>query len=121
MTALYGLCEEWEAAAARLRGRGLHSAADVSEGHARQLREFLTKWENEPLTLDVAAAEGGYSTSRLGQLVNTGKIPNAGSMGRPRILRKHVPRRPGFGIDAPLLSVADGGVVDLALSAQVEG
>ena len=62
-----------------------------------------TIWENAPLNLQQGAAESGYSPDHLGRLVKAGEIPNAGRENAPRILRKHLPRKPGVGLTPPPL------------------
>ena len=67
-----------------------------------QLRGRM-EWENTPLNLQEGARESGYSPDHLGRLVKAGEIPNAGRENAPRILRKHLPRKPGVGLTPPPL------------------
>ena len=85
--------DQWEADARLLREYGQESAAKVAELHACQLREALQAAGNESLTLAEAAAESGYSTRRLRELVSEGSLPNAGRKGAPRIRRGDLPRK----------------------------
>jgi len=62
---------------------------------AGELEEALQTRADEPLTLDEAAAESGYSKRRLRELVAEGTIANAGRRGAPRIRRADLPMRPG--------------------------
>lgn len=62
---------------------------------AGELEEALQTRADEPLTLDEAAAESGYSKRRLRELVAEGTIPNAGRKHAPRIRRGDLPMRPG--------------------------
>jgi hypothetical protein len=50
--------------------------------------------DDELVTLAQAAYMGGYSVDHLQRLVASGKIPNAGRRGSPRIRRRDVPVRP---------------------------
>ena len=61
---------------------------------ADQLERALQGAGAEPLTLEEAAAESGYSTDHLGRLLREKKIPNAGRAHAPRILRRDLPRKP---------------------------
>ena len=54
--------------------------------------------DNAPLNLQQASKESGYTPDHLGRLVKAGEIPNAGRANAPRILRKNLPRKPGFGL-----------------------
>ncbi len=62
---------------------------------AAELETWWRERELEELTLEQAAELGGYSYSALEKGVRTGRIPNAGESGRPRIRRGDVPRKPG--------------------------
>lgn len=62
---------------------------------AQQLESGLRAAENDVLTLRDAARESGFSADYLGDLVQDGKIPNAGKKGAPRIRRGDLPRKPG--------------------------
>lgn len=71
-----------------------------AEEHASMLRSVLDKvrdvaeaYDNEMLTLEDAAEESGYSYSSIHSKVRSGKIPNAGVKGSPRIRRKHLPQK----------------------------
>ncbi len=52
---------------------------------AEELEEHARAWENEPLTLDKAAGESGYSYSSLQQKVASGALPNLGEKGKPLV------------------------------------
>jgi len=91
---LHELPHEWQAEAARLRGRyGLEEMAKLCEALAGELSEALRDRAEEELTLDQAVAESGYSKRRLRQLVAEGSVPNAGRKGAPRIRRADLPRK----------------------------
>ena len=68
-------------------------AAQVAEQRLRD--SFL-----EPLTLDAAVSESGYTRGHLLRMLREKKVPNAGTKENPRILRKHIPRKPGLEVDA---------------------
>lgn len=68
------------------------------ESVARDWREGIREWRNKALILEEAAVESGSTKDHLGRLVLDGAIPNAGTKGSPRILRRHLPRKPGHGI-----------------------
>lgn len=58
---------------------------------AEDLERFLESHGNASLTLSQAASESGYSPGHLGRLVRSGKIPNDGQPGSPRIARRNLP------------------------------
>ena len=60
----------------------------------KSLRESLL----EPLTLEIAGLESGYSRSHLRRLVRQGVVPSCGTESEPRILRRDLPRKPGHGV-----------------------
>lgn len=82
--------------------------AALCETHAREVRECIDEWLNEPLTLQQAAVESGYSADRLGRLVRDGTLPNAGERGSPRIRRRNLPRKPSHQPVASNRSPANG-------------
>jgi hypothetical protein len=93
LTKLMGLTTEWRAHAAALRRYGAESEACALEVCAAELEERLREWQTEPLTLETAADESGYSYSSLQQKVAAGEIRNAGDKGRPRLRRCDLPRK----------------------------
>ena len=90
---LEGLTTEWKAHAAALRRYGAESEARALEACAAELEERLRDWQTEPLTLEAAAVESGYSYSSLQQKVAGGEIRNVGGKGRPRLRRCDLPRK----------------------------
>ncbi|MHB1863402.1 MAG: hypothetical protein ACYCVL_10570 [Gemmatimonadaceae bacterium] len=60
-----------------------------------ELEDVLRGADEEPLTLEQAANESGYSADHLRKCVADGTVPNAGAKGRPRIRRADLPRKPG--------------------------
>ena len=51
------------------------------------------------LDLSDAAQESGYTRGHLGRMLRDGTLPNAGTASEPLVLRVHLPRKPGFGVD----------------------
>ena len=83
----------WRAQAQELRRLGVKEAASTMEACADDLDETWRFWQTEPLTLEEAAAETGYSYSSLQQKVAAGEIPNLGETRRPRVRRADLPRK----------------------------
>jgi len=73
-------------------------AAQAFEVAAQELEQSLRDSELEALTLEAAEVESGYSLAHLRRLIREGSVPNAGTKEDPRILRKHLPRKPGHGV-----------------------
>lgn len=92
----------WRRQARQFREYGMEPVAATHERLADQLERALARHGDEPLTLAEAHREGGHRIDRLGHLVATGVIPNAGRKHAPRILRRHVPRKPGTLAPAPV-------------------
>lgn len=89
---------------------GAEQAAHVWEKAASELEVVLRDSGLEPLSLDEAEAESGYSRAHLRRLLRQGVIQNAGTESHPLILRSQLPRKPGCGTFGPRLSVAGSGV-----------
>jgi len=89
------LAEKWKTEAGFLRRHGDEQGAILSELHACELEEKWDEWQDEPLQLEQAAEESGYSPGHLGRLVRDRTIPNAGHANCPRIKRRDRPRKPG--------------------------
>lgn len=87
------------AATVRMLG-GSEDTAHVWDLAARMVEERMADSLLEPLTLEAAALESGYTRSHLNRMLRDGKFPNSGTDGEPLILRMHLPRKPGFGVDA---------------------
>lgn len=60
----------------------------------RDLRELELAGE-DVLTVRESAALGGYSEDHLRREIAAGHIANAGRRGKPALLRRDVPRKPG--------------------------
>lgn len=86
------LAEEWRKEAELYRRRGMLESAQMAESFAGDLEARLQLLEFEELSLEAAARESGLSYSSIQQQVGTGKLPNAGEKGSPRILRRDLPR-----------------------------
>ena len=102
------LFTEWRELALQQRDLGADPQARTLEWCADRLEEHSREWETEPLTLEEAAGESGYSYSSLQQQVASGEIPNVGETGRPRVRRKDLPRK------APTRSHEEEGEPDIA-------
>ena len=94
MKPLESLAERWLSVAETLEGAFDERGADLFRLHAAELREALREAADEVLTLSEAAAESGYSESRLRHLIADGTIPQAGERGRPRVRRGDLPSKP---------------------------
>lgn len=86
----------WRQRAEELRRwAAAEGAARALEQAAADLECALRESAMEPLDLDVAAAESGYSRGHLRRMIRDGKVPNAGTDDGPMILRCHLPHKPG--------------------------
>ncbi len=88
-----GLPAVWRSRAKALRRYGSDAPAVALERCADELETTLRERDETGLSLVEAARESGYSADHLGRLVRSGKIPNAGRPGAPRIVRRHLPRK----------------------------
>lgn len=98
---------------------GSESAAHVWETAAEELEERLGEARLEPLALDAAASESGYTRNHLLRMLRQGKLTNSGTDKDPRILRTHLPRKPGHGVDEETVRPASSRVQ--AARAVIEG
>jgi hypothetical protein len=89
------LAEAWLQDAATLRLYGDDRGAQICLLHAEAVRAMARSTGDEPLPLEQAAAESGYSADRLRHMIGEGKIANAGRKGSPRIRRADLPVKPG--------------------------
>lgn len=87
------LLERWRLEAASCRRFGAEPTALAVERCAKDLEEWTRTRDLEALTLAAATTESGLSYSALQRAVREGRIPNAGTPGRPRIRRADVPRK----------------------------
>ena len=81
----------WRESAEELEGFGASDQAQAVRRCAAELEQSIRTAATEVLTLAEAAEETRYSPDYLRQRVASGKIPNAGQPGRPRILRQDLP------------------------------
>src|SRR5690349_19378096 len=85
---------QWRARAADFRTwAAAEGAACALEQAAGELELALNEAQLEPLSLAAAARESGFSVDHLGRQVRNGRIPNAGRLNAPRILRRDLPRK----------------------------
>ncbi len=120
MKALADLVEQWQDEAAVLRRCGRERTATLCETHATQLMEAFGAYLFEPLSIEVAVQESGYSASRLYRLVESGVVENAGRPGAPLIRRVHLPRKARMHARGSL-SGDRVAIVDAALSKMRKG
>jgi len=92
VTELEELALRWHQEAEVFRKRGAEQQATMLESCAEDLTEGLRSWRLKALSLMEASEESGLSYSHLQRRVARGEIPNAGSKGAPRVLRKDLPR-----------------------------
>ena len=85
----------WRSEAEILHRRGADEQAAVLKSCASELEEQARLFSLEEMTLGEAEQESGYSYSALEKMVRCSRVPNAGSLGNPRIRRGDLPRKPG--------------------------
>jgi hypothetical protein len=95
MTTLYALPSSWRERAELLRRHGADEAAKTAERLAGELEAAFSDESDAALTIAQAVAESGYSADHLTRQIRAGKIPNSGRPHAPRILRAHLPHKPG--------------------------
>jgi len=81
------------AKATALRRYGAEDQALTLEECAADLEDAWRLWETEPLTLEEAATESGYSYSTLQQMTASGRLRNIGEKHRPRVCREDLPKK----------------------------
>lgn len=91
--------ERFRADAETLRRRGAESLAKALESAAEDVEQTVMRWLREPLSVNEASAESGYSAEYLRRLVRDGKLPNAGTKGAIRIRRIDLPSKYGSSSD----------------------
>ena len=79
----------------RLTGGAANDAARIWEMAADEWEEHLDRYLSEPLNLQDASRESGYSAGHLGRLVREGEIPNAGRPNAPLVRRGDLPLKAG--------------------------
>jgi hypothetical protein len=95
MTTPRELPSAWRERAGLLRHHGADEAAKTAETLADELEAAFSDENDAALTIAQAVAESGYSADHLARQIRAGKIPNAGRPHAPRILRAHLPHKPG--------------------------
>ena len=88
------LRNRWQEDAAILHRRGAAVHAAAIESCVQDLENEARTFSLESLTLQQAADESGYSYSALEKMVRCSRVPNAGSLGNPRIRRGDLPKKP---------------------------
>lgn len=91
----HGLLDRWRAEAELYRKRGLAEPAAIVDSLADELEFEVEEVRGETVNLVEGAKLSGYSASRLGKMVRSGRIPNAGRKNAPRIRIGDLPKKPG--------------------------
>jgi hypothetical protein len=113
-TTINDLPASWRLRADTLR-RFAPAAAVAFDEAADALTRALQDSMLEPLDLATAEAESGYTRGHLRRMLKVGQLRNVGSATDPRILRGHLPRKPGYGVEP----VASACLQDASLASQV--
>ena len=87
------LVTAWKADASHLKKWG--ADAKVLERCADELTQRIAAWLSEPLTLDQAADESGYTKSQLRRDINKGIITDIAEEGPIKIRRGDLPHKAG--------------------------
>lgn len=103
-TALTDLVARWREDAKRFRVLGDEGRATHCETYAHELESCVRDWLAEPLTLEAAVTESGYTYSALQKQMNRGALNNVGKLGAPRIRRCDLPVKGG----SPAVRDVDG-------------
>jgi hypothetical protein len=106
--ALTRLTEQWVAVVELLRRYGAEGEARALERAITDVREAISRADEELLTLTAAALESGYSRDYLGELLRKRPELNAGRPNAPRIRRRDVPRKASALPSAPALRMVPG-------------
>lgn len=91
--ALRALPESWRQQAAALEHFGAPSNATCLRAAADELEAALRAQNGALLTIAEAACQSGLSADHIGRLLRSGRIPNAGRKGAPRIRQGDLPRK----------------------------
>jgi hypothetical protein len=91
---LNDLPKEWRERAKMLRDYGGGDSAKAWDVAAAELDQALRDHNEDTLTLTEAAKVSGYTADHLGELVRSGKLPNAGRPNAPAIRRSDLPTKP---------------------------
>jgi hypothetical protein len=95
------LLSQWRERAAHLQQFGDPNSARLWHLAAAELERALASVADETLSLVEAARVSGYTADYLGHLIKTGKLPNAGRKGAPRIRRQDLPQKRSNGPGRP--------------------
>lgn len=96
------LVGRWQSRAILLKENSAEDgSARLWEKAARELAAALTDAGDEPVGLDEAKLEGGYSRSSLRRFFREHLIPNVGTEDEPLMQRKYLPHKPGYVKTAP--------------------
>ena len=93
LNALRAVADRWREDAEVLRRCGHGRTADLCDRHAQELERAVQAHEMALITIGEAAAESGYSKSHLYTLLSEGSLPNAGTKGAPRVMRRDLPKK----------------------------
>jgi hypothetical protein len=98
-TALTDLPIDFRERAVLLREYGAAEGVAIAwERAATEVESALRAHGLEALTLSEAASESGYGVDHLRRLIRDGTIPNAGNDREYRVLRRHLPKKPGHAV-----------------------
>jgi AraC-like DNA-binding protein len=87
------LIVQWRELAEILRAEGCPEVAAARERCANELETVLHTTKNEPLSINQAAQESGYSAEYLRRLLRETPALNIGRVGKPLIRRRDLPRK----------------------------
>jgi hypothetical protein len=88
---LLDLVGTWRRDATRFDQLGLADPARQARAYADELDRTIRDWLREPLDLETAVAESGYTYDGLRKQIDRGALHNVGQKGSPRIRRCDLP------------------------------
>lgn len=100
------ITEAWSQRACEFDKHGLEPGAKLIRTLIAELSEQSSHYLAEPLTLESASKESGYSPDHLARLVRKGILKNLGKKGAPRVSRRELPIRPALAQPALRLQLA---------------
>jgi hypothetical protein len=103
------------------RFRTLVSGVAICEEVLADIAAFSEAIADEHLSLAHAALLSGWSKRTLERWIRQGKIENVGQPGRPAVLRREVPRKPGAPIEFQARSAYDVNADAQTLARQLTG
>ena len=110
LDALWAVADRWRSEADAYERDGVPGHAALLRRVAGELTAAWQEWCAEELDTAQAAAESGYSETRLRELVREGSIPDnrpPGSCGPILIRRSDLPRKPGAPALSPVEDLAE--------------